>query len=92
MLCVPAWGEESEYTIRGFDPRIQQGVDLIYNLRFVEAERHFQAVIEAVPDNPLGYFFRASLRRTFFTPDRVKKSQLLFQHAIFFTPDGVKFS
>ena len=59
MLCVPARGEESEYTIRGFDPRIQQGVDLIYNLRFVEAERHFQAVIEAAPDNPLGYFFRA---------------------------------
>ena len=59
LLAVPARSEQSAYTIRGFDPRIQRGVDLIYNLRFAEAERHFQGVIEAAPDNPLGYFFRA---------------------------------
>ena len=45
--------------MRGFDMRIQRGIDLIYNLRFAEAERHFQAIVEAEPDNPLGYFFRA---------------------------------
>ena len=45
--------------MRGFDVRIQQGIDLIYNLRFAEAERHFQAIVAAEPDNPLGYFFRA---------------------------------
>ena len=45
--------------MRGFDPRIQRNVDLIYNLRFAEAERQFKAVIEAEPDNPLGYFFLA---------------------------------
>ena len=45
--------------MRGFDVRIQRGIDLIYNLRFAEAERHFQAIVEAEPDNPLGYFFRA---------------------------------
>jgi tetratricopeptide (TPR) repeat protein len=59
LLCVPARGEENAYTLRGYDPRIQQGIDLIYNLRFVEAERHFQAVIETEPENPLGYFFHA---------------------------------
>ena len=57
-LALPVWGEDT-YTMRGFDTRIQQGIDLIYNLRFAEAERHFQAIIAAEPDNPLGYFFRA---------------------------------
>ena len=59
LLALPAWADETTYTIRGFDPRVQQGIDLIYNLRFDEAERHFEAIIEAAPDNPLGYFFRA---------------------------------
>ena len=58
-LALPAWSEDSAYTIRGFDARIQRGIDLIYNLRFAEAERHFQDIVEAEPDNPLGYFFRA---------------------------------
>lgn len=62
MLCcalaLPAHGEDA-YTIRGFDPRIQQGIDLLYNLRFAEAESYFQAIVEAEPDNPLGYFFLA---------------------------------
>ena len=57
-LALPAWSEDS-YTLRGFDARIQRGIDLIYNLRFEEAERHFQAIVAAEPDNPLGYFFRA---------------------------------
>ena len=59
-LALPAWGEDA-YTMRGFDVRIQRGIDLIYNLRFEEAERHFQAIVEAEPDNPLGYFFRAMI-------------------------------
>ena len=58
-LALPAWSEDSAYTIRGFDARIQRGIDLIYNLRFAEAERHFQDIVAAEPDNPLGYFFRA---------------------------------
>ena len=58
-LVLPAWSEDSTYTMRGFDARIQRGIDLIYNLRFAEAERHFQAIVAAEPDNPLGYFFRA---------------------------------
>ena len=45
--------------MRGFDARIQRGIDLTYNLRFEEAERHFQTIVAAEPDNPLGYFFRA---------------------------------
>lgn len=56
-LALPAWSEDA-YTMRGFDTRIQRGIDLIYNLRFEEAERHFQAIVAAEPDNPLGYFFR----------------------------------
>ena len=59
VLAFPVWGEGTAYTMRGFDPRIQRNVDLIYNLRFAEAERQFKAVIEAEPDNPLGYFFLA---------------------------------
>ena len=58
-LVLPAWSEDSAYTMRGFDARIQRGIDLIYNLRFEEAERHFQDIVTAEPDNPLGYFFRA---------------------------------
>ena len=58
VLVLPAWSEDA-YTMRGFDARIQRGIDLIYNLRFAEAERHFQAIVAAEPDNPLGYFFRA---------------------------------
>ena len=60
VLALPAWGEDA-YTMRGFDARIQRGIDLIYNLRFEEAECHFQAIVEAEPDNPLGYFFRAMI-------------------------------
>lgn len=50
---------ESTYTMRGYDPRIQRGIDLIYNLHYDEAEAFFTGVIEADPDNPLGYFFRS---------------------------------
>ena len=46
-------------TIRGYDRRIQAGIDLIYSLRFEEADLYFDAVVEADPDNPLGHFFRA---------------------------------
>ena len=46
-------------TMRGYDPRIQAGIDLIYNLRFKEADLYFDTVVDADPDNPLGYFFRA---------------------------------
>ena len=59
LLVLPARADETAYNMRGFDPRVQRGIDLIYNLRFEEAERHFEAVIEAAPNNPLGYFFRA---------------------------------
>ncbi|MEE2657451.1 MAG: tetratricopeptide repeat protein [Candidatus Latescibacterota bacterium] len=49
------------YTLRGevADARIQLGIDLIYQLRFDEADRHFEAIIAQNPDNPLGHFFRA---------------------------------
>ena len=54
-----SWADTSSYTIRGYDQRIQHGIDLIYNLRFAAADSYFTAVIAADPDNPLGYFFRA---------------------------------
>jgi len=59
LLAPPAWGGENSYSIRGFDARIQEGIDLIYNLRFDAADAHFTAIITAEPDNPLGYFFAA---------------------------------
>ena len=51
--------ESATYTIRGFDSRVQQGIDLIYGLRFEEADAYFETVIEADPENPLGHFFLA---------------------------------
>ena len=47
------------YTIRHFDPRIQRGIDLIYNLRFKAADRYFGDLIVADPENPVGHFFLA---------------------------------
>jgi len=46
-------------TVRHFDPRIQYGIDLIYSLKFAQAEAFFDSVMIAEPDNPVGYFFRA---------------------------------
>lgn len=49
-------------TLRGpADPRIQSGIDLIYSLRFDEAERYFEGLIAAHPDHPLGHFFLATV-------------------------------
>jgi len=60
LAGAPARGEDnSPYTIRGYDQRIQDGIDLIYNLRFEEADRYFERIIEADPGNLLGYFFLA---------------------------------
>ena len=50
---------ETAYTIRGYDSRIQHGIDLIYGLKFSAADRYFEAVIAEDPDNPLGHFFLA---------------------------------
>lgn len=47
-------------TMRGaVDPRIQQGIDLIYQLRFTEADDYFENMIRTDPDNPTGHFFLA---------------------------------
>lgn len=59
LLLLSSANAESAYTLRDVDERIQYGIDLIYNLRFEEADAHFEEVISAEPDNPLGYFFRA---------------------------------
>ena len=55
----PGKSIEKPYSIRGYDSRIQEGIDLIYNLQFTEADRYFQSVIDREPENPLGYFFLA---------------------------------
>lgn len=52
-------GPERPYTMRGYDARIQDGIDLIYRLEFGAADAYFDAIIASEPDNPLGYFFRA---------------------------------
>ncbi|MFP6593239.1 MAG: hypothetical protein VCE12_22265, partial [Candidatus Latescibacterota bacterium] len=47
-------------TLRGGnDPRIQQGIDLIYQLHFAEADRYFETIIAEDPANPAGHFFLA---------------------------------
>ena len=62
VLCksVSAQSHSSmTFTMRSYDARVQQGIDLIYNLRFEEADSHFDSIINSDPANPLGYFFRA---------------------------------
>ncbi len=52
--------QPDEYTLRTFNPQIQDGIDLVYDLRLDEAEEFFQEEIIAVhPDQPIGYFFLA---------------------------------
>ena len=46
-------------TVRAYDQRVQDGIDLIYELRLEEADAYFAAFIAADPDNPLGHFFYA---------------------------------
>ena len=58
----PPPAAEPPPTVRGpVDPRIQAGIDLIYSLRFDEAERYFEGLIAAHPDHPLGHFFLAAV-------------------------------
>ena len=56
---VPAAAVEG-LTLRGdTDPRIEQGIDLIYQLRFAEADLYFERIIAEDPANPAGHFFLA---------------------------------
>ena len=58
----PPPAAEPPPTVRGpVDPRIKAGIDLIYSLRFDEAERYFEGLIAAHPDHPLGHFFLAAV-------------------------------
>ena len=59
LVSAPVYCAETTYTIRGFDARIQHGIDLIYGLHFDKADAHFAAIRAADPHNPLGYFFSA---------------------------------
>jgi tetratricopeptide (TPR) repeat protein len=60
FLLRPAAGDDAPLTMRGgADPRIQQGIDLIYQLHLDDADAYFARIIEAEPANLTGYFFRA---------------------------------
>ncbi|MBI2504869.1 MAG: hypothetical protein HYW07_16755, partial [Candidatus Latescibacteria bacterium] len=58
-LCNPLAAQEPPHTLQVDDPRLQQGIDLIYNLRFAEADCYFETLIATEPDNPVGHFFLA---------------------------------
>ena len=58
-LTPPDSARSGSYTMRGYDTRIQHGIDLIYSLRLDEADRYFREVIASDPGNPLGHFFLA---------------------------------
>ena len=60
-VCLGVDGESQSrsFTMRGYDARIQDGIDLIYNLEFEPADAYFEAIIDREPENPLGYFFLA---------------------------------
>ncbi len=60
--CVAEGGPTTKggLTMRGAaDPRIQQGIDLIYQLHFLAAENYFENIIAENPANPTGHFFLA---------------------------------
>ena len=69
-------------SIRGYDQRLQAGIDLIYSLQFEEANRYFEAVIRADPQNPLGYFFRAMVSwwRVLIDLEDRSHDEVLFDH------------
>ena len=54
-----ASAETRPLTMRAYDQRVQDGIDLIYQLRFEAADEHFATFIAADPGNPLGHFFHA---------------------------------
>jgi tetratricopeptide (TPR) repeat protein len=58
-LCRPLAAQEPTYTLKADDPRLRQGIDLIYQLRFAEADQYFERIIAAQSDNPVGHFFLA---------------------------------
>lgn len=41
--------------------QVLSGIDAMYSMRFDDARTTFNAVIQQQPDNPTGYFFRATL-------------------------------
>jgi tetratricopeptide (TPR) repeat protein len=57
--CSPLAAQAPPLTLQADDPRLQQGIDLIYQLRFAKADHHFERLIAAEPDNPVGHFFLA---------------------------------
>jgi tetratricopeptide (TPR) repeat protein len=62
-LQQTAWGLE-EANNSGLDhlranKKIQEGIELLYNLEFDEAENLFQGLIAESPDRPAGYFYLA---------------------------------
>lgn len=58
-IAAAAPADSSAYTMQRYDERLQQGIDLIYNLQFAAADRYFQDIVAAEPDNPVGHFFLA---------------------------------
>lgn len=63
LLCLaldsPLAAQEPAHTLQVDDPRLQQGITLIYQLHFAEADHYFETLIATEPDNPVGYFFLA---------------------------------
>lgn len=60
LLCASVLrAPPAPYSVRAFDPRVQRGIDLIYNLQFEPADSYFEEIVAADPANPLGYFFLA---------------------------------
>ena len=68
----------SSSDVRGFkaDPKILEGIHLIYERKFEDAERLFKALIAERPTEPSGHFYLAMvswsrLASGFWSPDRV---------------------
>ena len=53
-LCRSQWLTDPE-----FDRDTKQGIDLVYNLEFAQAEEKFQHIVITHPNHPAGYFFLA---------------------------------
>ena len=44
FLLGPTEVKSENYSLRGFDARIQEGIDLIYGLHFESADNHFSKI------------------------------------------------
>ena len=64
-----------------FDSRVNEGIKLIYNIKFTEAEKTFRSVMADYPQHPAGRFFLAMIDwwKILLDPDNESYDEIFFQ-------------